>query len=206
MLPGEAAPSETDLRTEGSLTREDRLRQRRYTLIERFDQFLSPTGRQTLEGPDPERIPTTVDSQHMLLMRIEVSPDKESDVDLAAAGAGAGREQHGAVAAFAIPPLRYMVGTVEADGAPREGSALPRSKPVAFEWSAVPAAELYRLTVVSENDAPVWTALVKGDSTSYIAPAPRKRQPGVLRWQVVALDKEGSVIAENALQTIKLTE
>nr|MDQ6893880.1 hypothetical protein [Acidobacteriota bacterium] len=110
VLPGDERPAGRDLLTEGTLPPEERLLQRRYTEVERFNVFLPPVGHFTLVGPDPSKLPTTVDGLHEVLLRIEASDDKEADSDLAAAAAGEGVIHSGAVAGFPLPVLRYFVG------------------------------------------------------------------------------------------------
>jgi hypothetical protein len=110
VLPGQNPPTPDDLLTEATLPLDLRGTQHRYAEIERFDVFLAPTGRYTLAGPDPARLPTGVSGQYLLLLRIEASDDKEADSDLSAIGAGNGIVHAGAVAGFPMPTLRYIVG------------------------------------------------------------------------------------------------
>ncbi|MCB1033803.1 MAG: hypothetical protein KDD47_08220, partial [Acidobacteria bacterium] len=79
VLPGQDPPTSEDLLTEATLPPERRGLQRRYTQLERFNVFLPPTGRISLPGPDPSRIPTDVDGLYQVLLRIEASNDKEGD-------------------------------------------------------------------------------------------------------------------------------
>ena len=85
--------------------------QRRYTELQRFNVFLPPGGKHTLEGPDPAPMPTRADGTYLLLLRIEASDDKEGDSNLGTAGAGQGVVHSGAVAGFPMPALRYQVGS-----------------------------------------------------------------------------------------------
>ncbi|MCX8115817.1 MAG: hypothetical protein N3D71_12225, partial [Burkholderiaceae bacterium] len=53
VMPGDPEPTDEDLLTEATLPVELRARQRRYTLLERFEQFLPPAGEAVIAGPDP---------------------------------------------------------------------------------------------------------------------------------------------------------
>ena len=68
-----------------------------------------------LEGPDPSRLPNTVEGGYLILLRIEASDDKEADSNLAVVG-GSRVIHSGAVAGFPLPPLRYFVGSGVAAG------------------------------------------------------------------------------------------
>ncbi|MBM4187021.1 MAG: hypothetical protein FJ206_06880 [Gemmatimonadetes bacterium] len=199
-----------DLLTEATLPLERRGTQRRYTQLERFTLFLPPTGRATVPGPDPSRLPTTVDGMYYLLLRIEASADKEGDSNLGAVGAGAGVVVGGAVAGFPMPVLRYLVGSGQglvATGAapgtirqllPAADSAVPGSA-LLFSWDPVDQAEQYRLEIESDRGEPIWTALLPNLTASYRPPpflAERIPQ-GRFRWRVVAVDLRGVPVARS---------
>ncbi len=116
-MPGEEPPIDFDLPSEGSLPFEERSKQRRYTQLGRFNVFLPPVGRFTLEGPDPARLPRNIEGPYLILLRIEASDDKEGDSDLSAVGVGPGIAHSGALAGFALPVLRYFVGASESQAA-----------------------------------------------------------------------------------------
>ena len=107
VLPGQDMPQPEDLLTEATLPVEQRGTQRRYTELERFNVFLPPVGRATLPGPEPARLPTGVDGQYFVLLRVEASDDKFGDSVLSNVGAGPGVAHSGAVAGFPMPMLRY---------------------------------------------------------------------------------------------------
>ena len=113
VAPGEELPTDFDLLPEGSLPFEQRGNQRRYTQLSRFNVFLPPVGRFTLEGPDPARLPRNVEGAYLILLRIEASDDKEGDSDLSAIGVGPGIVHSGGLSGFALPVLRYFVGASE---------------------------------------------------------------------------------------------
>lgn len=129
--PGDVQPEVDDLLTEATLPAERRALQRRWTMVERFERALPPTGEVVLPGPDPARVPTGADGAYTLLLRIEVSDDKEGNSDT-----GGGRiALAGGVAAFPMPVLRYMVG----GGAAGPGSAAPvLLTPAAGRWAGPP--------------------------------------------------------------------
>lgn len=219
VLPGETPPEDFDLLTEGTLPAELRGTQRRFTEIERFNVFLPPTGRFTLEGPDPSKIPTDLDGTYQILLRVEATDDKEGDSDLGAAGAGAGVLHTGAVAGFPLPALRYYVGgggselaasvsnmTVNLT-APLDGLEISPGAPVRFTWEPDVRATLYRLEVESESGTEVLEALLPAESTSYDAPAwladRAGRQP--VRWRVVIIDGAGSAVARSDWRALRWT-
>ncbi len=207
VLPGDEPPSAEDLLTEATLPLELRGTQRRWTELERFNVFLPPTGEVVLPGPPADRIPTGVNGLHQLLLRVEVSDDKEGDVDLAAAGAGRGVVATGAVAGFPLPVLRYFVG----GGAPAAlpgtrlrlldpapGSALVPGRPLVFTWSPLAPAALHRLQVRDAEGREVLAAILQAGVASYPAPpfVAEAGAGGVLEWRVQALSSTGEVIEE----------
>jgi hypothetical protein len=208
VMSGEELPSVEDLLTEGTLPREARGRQRRYTQLARFNVFLPPTGRVTLPGPDPSRLPTTVDGMYTVLLRVEASNDKEGDSDLAAVGADDGVVSSGAVAGFPMPVLRYYVGSVDAlptdaHGSlglrlPAHGAMHSTDAPLAFSWFPHREASGYRLEVESEDARPLASAVVPRPMSTYVAPAWfRALLTGAVRWRVVALDAVGRPLARS---------
>ncbi|HLG54342.1 MAG TPA: hypothetical protein VI485_03360 [Vicinamibacterales bacterium] len=216
-LPGEEIPGARDLLTEASLPPEERGRQRRYTEVGRFNVFLSPGTRNfTLPGPDPRRLPTSVDGTHYLLLRVEVSDDKEGDSNLAAAGAGTGTVHAGAVAGFPMPPLRYVVGGARSqDGTrqtpggltlvtPLDNAAAPAEQPIEFTWNQLPQAAAYRVEIESASGVPILSALVESGVVTYRAPEwfRAKVPDGRVRWRVVALDAIGNEIRVSAWRAL----
>lgn len=202
VLPGDDRPAGRDLLTEATLPPEERHLQRRYTQVERFNVFLPPVGHFTLPGPDPRKLPTTVDGLHEVLLRVEASDDKEADSDLAAAGAGEGIVHAGAVAGFPMPVLRYFVGSVPAGFvpgrlallAPGEAAALPASEPTVFSWSPDPSALLYRLEIADAAQKEILSAVLQQGVTSYRAPSfLREKAPQKFLWRVVAIGPDGRV-------------
>ncbi|HYK43514.1 MAG TPA: hypothetical protein VE007_14090 [Thermoanaerobaculia bacterium] len=206
VLPGDERPAGRDLLTEGTLPPEERLLQRRYTQVERFSVFLPPVGHFTLPGPDPSKLPATVDGLHEILLRIEASDDREADSDLAAAAAGEGIVHAGAVAGFQLPALPYFVGSVPAGVVPgglalltpREKTPISTAEPFTFSWSPHPAAALYRLEIADPAQKEIHAALLQPGITSYRAPSfLHDRAPQKFRWRVVATGPDGRVIGSS---------
>lgn len=203
--PGDEQPASRDLLTEATLPPEERPLQRRYTLADRFDVFLPPTGRVVLPGPDPSRLPTEVEGLYQILLRVEASADKEGDSNLANAGAGVGVVHAAAVAGFPMPILRYFVGSAAGSGhlaagglsllLPAAGVQAPG--PVAFAWNPVTNVTTYRLEVERiDNREPVLQALLQQGIATYSAPpwlAERAAGAG-MRWRVVALGPNGEPV------------
>ncbi|MBL8514570.1 MAG: hypothetical protein JNJ55_11315 [Betaproteobacteria bacterium] len=99
VYPGDPLPTEIDLFTEASLPAALRQQQQRYFQIERVQQFLPPTGRYFLKGPDPARLPRNQLGQYLILLRLEAVSGT--------AGAGFG----GGSAPFPLPVLEYSLNT-----------------------------------------------------------------------------------------------
>ena len=208
--PGEEPPRAEDLLPEASLPFEQRSRQRRFTEVERFDIFLPPVGEYDLAGPDPEKLPTDVDGEYRLLLRIEATDDKEGDTDLAAAAAGSGLIHTGGVAGFPMPHLRYHVGAAAAVGvattgfrtlAPRAGTSFdPTGEAPDFMWAAAPAALLYRIEFESADGQMLLAAIVRAPLLRYAAPPMLRERAGTapFRWRVIALGAGGRVLDRTA--------
>ena len=206
VMPSDEPPSTEDLLTEASLPPDERLLQRRYTQLGRFNVFLPPTGRMTLPGPDVDRLPTGIDGLYQVLLRIEASDDKEADSSLAKAAAGFGVVHSGAVAGFPMPVLRYYVGSA-ADGAlgrargfhavsPADGATIQSAQDATFSWTQLSQATLYRIEV-SSGDEVMTSAVVQQGIGVYRAPPFLLSQGAgqALRWRVVALGLNGDEIA-----------
>ena len=216
--PGDAPPEERDLLTEATLPVEERGLQRRYAELGRFNVFLPPTGRFSLPGPDPARIPSRGEGQYLILLRVEATDDREADSDLAAVGAGAGVVHSGGVAGFSLPVLRYLVGGgANAQPAapaaastlalllPEEGKALPRREPVDFVWREMAGTAFYRLELEDVAGKLILSALSPAGVTRYRAPSWLKDKAGeaIVRWRVLALDPAGAPISETARRSMR---
>jgi hypothetical protein len=208
VLPGDERPAPEDLLTEATLPPDQRGTQRRYTELQRFNVFLPPTGRIAIPGPDVSRIPTTVEGTYLILLRIEVTDDKEADSDLSAAGAGNGIVHSGAVAGFPMPVLRYVVGAGSSDFPtlqsetgltllfPRDNATVLRDSAVTVSWLEERRAALYRVEFETGDGVPVFNAVAPAGAVTYQAPSFLfERASGKpLRWRVTALDFAGGEV------------
>lgn len=214
VLPGEQPPSRYDLLTEGSLSPAERGLQRRYLEIERFSVLLLPTGRFTLPGPDPARLPTSVDGTHMILLRIEVSDDGLSDTRIAGAAGSQTVAHNGAAASFPMPMFRYVVGgsrTTPASPSPfarRVRLRLPGpdafvapDSALVLSWAVEPGVARYRVEIERLGDGErALSAIVAQDVGAYEVPPfvlGRALDGGGLRWRVLALDAGGGTISRS---------
>ena len=215
--PGQPVPEERDLLSEAALPIEERGSQQRYTEVQRLDVFLPPTGKAVIPGPDAHRIPTDLEGQYLLLLRIEATDDKAADSDLAAVGAGATVVHSGGVAGFAMPVLRYVVGstppgTVHAGGVtlltPTETSTVPAGGHLDLTWRDDAGAVLYRVEMQSSTGELVGAALVPPGTGVYRVPPfiREKVTDQRIRWRVVALDPQGRAVGASAWRFVTFVE
>ncbi len=214
VLPGDEPPAGRDLLPEASLPPQERLLQRRWTEIERFNLFLPPTGRVTLPGPDPKRLPTQIEGLYQVLLRIEASDDKDADSNLGLAGAGDGIVHSGAASGFPLPVLRYFVGSVPAglvpgelaQLAPADDAELGPEAALDFSWTLASSVLLYRLEIADANATLLFSVVVQQGIGSYRAPpfVREKAVAGALRWRVVAIGPNDSKLAETGYRILRL--
>lgn len=210
VFPGDEVPSERDLLTEATLPREERGTQRRYTELSRFNEFLPPTGEFVLKGPDVQRLPTATEGMYLVLLRVEVSDDKEADSNLGSVGAGSGLVHAGAVAGFPLPPLRYVVGAGSSSLSetlasseltaltPIADAAIGADAPIEFTWTEGGArAAFYRIEVRSATGDELLAAIIPRGPGLYRAPSwLRNNATNDVTWRVVALDLLGRSVAQ----------
>ncbi len=214
-LPGDPDPTSQDLLTEATLPIEQRSLQRRYTLIERFEIFLSADGKVYVPGPDPRRMPVQADGAYRVLLRIEASNDKVGDSDI-----GNRTVNSGGVAGFPMPVLRYFVGSPEslaslrqsaqtatAGGValvlPEDGAKFDASRRVQLSWVENANVALHRVEFASDKET-VFTALVKPGTGQYEAPSfLRERPEKTLRWRVISLGRGGEVVGASGFRTLQ---
>lgn len=214
--PGEDLPAQRDLLPEAALPVEERGTQRRFAELKRFNVFLPPTGKTIIPGPENWRIEKRVEGMYLLLLRIESATDGLNQSDLTAVSAGTGVVNSGGVAGFAIPVLRYYVGTggetqvdefKAADNqlAPADLAEFSVSRSIAFTWPQVPQAKYYRLVFEKLTDAMVFSAVLTRDVRSYRAPSWLLEQGGnnILHWYVLAFDAGGALLNETPRRTIR---
>lgn len=212
VAPGEESPADFDLLPEGSLPLEQRGNQRRYTQLSRFNVFLPPVGRFTLEGPDPARLPRDIEGEYLILLRIEASDDKEADSDLAAIGVGQGITHSGALSGFALPVLRYFVSASENRAAPltlispAEDATVNGAQPPLFRWMENQPAAFARLEITDRNEKPLLNSILPVGTMYYRAPSwlRAKAVDGNLRWRVALFDQSGMQIAATPWRGLRL--
>jgi hypothetical protein len=202
--------------TEGSLAPWQRGLQRRYQEIERFNVLLLPTGRFTLPGPDPARLPTQVDGSYTILLRIEASDDGFGDTQIAS-GLGAPAIVHnGASAAFPMPTLRYIVGGSRTRAAmsqvpqnvrlqlPFADALVAPDSALTLRWIVDRAAARYRVEIERVVDgANLLSAIVVGGAYDVPPFVLAKVADGAVRWHVMALDAGGNAIGRSEWRRAK---
>lgn len=169
VLPTDEPPTADDL------VPSTRTAQRRYTQLERFSVFLPPTGRFQLMGPNPSKLPTATEGSYQVLLRIE----------------------SGAVAGFALPTLRYYVGTGTSAHASDITLIDASGSPLTFRWDERGGTAFHRLEVRDASGALVLEATLDGATHMYIAP-PWFNATGALKWRVVGIDGEGEIVSLSA--------
>ena len=206
VMPGEAKPSVRDLMTEGSLPSTERGLQRRYLEIQRFNVLLLPNGRYTLPGPDPSRLPTTLDGSYSILLRVEASDDARSDLRVLDE-AGSGTVVHnGASAAFPMPTFRYIVGATGARVAPSRipqnvrlrlpigGATVAPDAALTLSWTDVAKVERYRVDIENVADGATLLSAIVAPGVGRYAVPPFAVSTAPARWRITALDAAGREI------------
>jgi hypothetical protein len=212
--PGDPEPTANDLLTEASLPIELRGLQQQYTLLERFNVFLPPTGRAYIQGPKNIKIPTRVRGPYKILLRVEATYDKEGNSNTTT-----GVTQSGGVAGFSMPVLRYYVAsaddvseayaTAESQGritllSPVNNVMYRKGQQVNFMWQPVAGASSYRLEV-KDNNTEVLSAALKPNQNSYTTPPWFSQQTGKsLRWRVISKSSGGKVSAASGWRNLTL--
>ncbi len=214
--PGEAIPETRDLLTEATLPIEERGKQKRYTQLSTFNVFLPPVGKYVLPGPDVSRLPNLAEGQYLVLLRIEATDDKEADSNLVAVNAGTDIVHSGAVAGFALPYLRYFVGSGEPANTksnlalllPNEDTVNAPGKPIDFVWSEMIGAAFYRLEIADAQEQPLLSALLPAGLNSYRAPSwmNDKLTDGKLRWRVLAFNQSSTQMGETQWRKLQISK
>lgn len=210
--PGEESPNEFDLLTEATLPIEKRGTQKRFMQVSRFNHFLPPGSKFTLNFGENERVPTNVEGQYILLLRIEATDDKESDTNLAAVGAGGGVVHNGAVAGFPMPSLKYFVvgksdailWEIDSHEQVSERNAAEINKSVVFSWKPLPSAALYKLEFFDDRENVVLSALLLPPVTAYQMPSWFREQwfSKKIEWRVVAINSAGKIAKDSKKQQL----
>lgn len=215
--PGEQLPSEFDLLTEATLPLELRGTQRRYTQLSRFNLFLPPTGRFTLTGPEQWRMPSHVEGQYLVLLRIEAVEDLAGNSNLPAVGAGPASITTGGVAGFPLPALRYYVGgKVDAQPltdskqvlliSPASDAQFRADQVIEFRWSEIESVSHYKIVIEDSARNHALTAILLAGEASYLAPSwlREKLTDGTLFWKVIAFGRNGEMIGETEARSLRL--
>jgi hypothetical protein len=214
--PGDELPTQRDLLSEAALPIEERRTQRRYTELSRFNVYLPPTGRFTLQGPESWRLQNPVEGMYLVLLRIEATGNNEGDSNVAVTGAGAEVVQGGAVAGFSMPVLRYYVGSggsiSTADKttltliSPASNALLQANKNAEFSWTEIEGAAFYKVELESVQGQSILRAIVLPGAGMYRAPSWLQENKGAsaLRWRVIALDQTGTPLSETTWRTLKI--
>lgn len=214
--PGEEAPTQRDLLPQSSLPAEERGTQHRFTEVRRFNVFLAPGGRTLIPGPEDARIEKTVAGKYLLLLRIEAAQDGLNRSNLQTVNAGQGTVDSGGVAGFAMPVLRYYVGTggvtqadefnaVDNQLAPADQTQFTPAQTILFGWPVVAEAKYYRLEIEDLNGAKIFSAILLRDTHTYRAPAGlfADRRNNVLRWRVAAFGAGSKPLNETPPRTLR---
>ena len=212
LKPGETAPSERDLLPESSLPIEERGTQGRFAQVKRFNIFLPPVGLTTIPGPENQRIDKTANGMYLLLLRIESAED-----GLNRSNTEHGTLDSGGASGFAMPTLRYYVGTggisqvdefnaVDNQLAPADQAEFTSSQPVVFRWPAITGAKYYKLTVENESGTEIFSAVLLPDKRSYRAPSWLIQQHyGVSwHWRVQAFARDGLVLNATPYRIVRV--
>ncbi len=200
--PGDTPPQSEDLLTEATLPVEQRSRQKRYRLIQRFSHFLPPVGSLRIPGPDPRLLPSDADGPYQLLFRVEASADKEGNSNTLD-----GIANSGGVAGFPMPVLRYFVGEDASSGrgirllTPQAGETVDAAR-LTFSWIEPPGIPWFRLEVVAGDESRL-SVVLPAASQSY-DPPPWLLENGVdgLRWRVVGLDDQGRPLQRSSWRNL----
>jgi len=221
VYPGEPVPTSQDLLPQASVSPNERNTQRRYSQLARFNVFLPPTGRVVIPGPDASRLPTASDGIYYLLFRVESAFDAESPSESSSSVDGEfiinSGGLNGGSAGFALPMLRYVVGSgTSRRAAARTSGAVRLRLPVrnatvdpanlVFAWDALGRAAQYRVEVGVPDGPRILGALLPAKTRRYNAPpwlagkAPQDR----LRWRVVALDAQGREVGRSVWSPLTL--
>ncbi|WP_339723829.1 hypothetical protein [uncultured Paraglaciecola sp.] len=204
VLPGDLEPNEMDLLPEANLPVEQRGLQKRYTLLQRFDVFLPPTGKMTLKGPDPQLLPNQGIGAYQILLRIEATRDTEGNSDT-----GVGVSISGGVSGFAMPILRYYVATDDDVLQARIHAGLDKSitlfQPVLapnsqislrLNWLKYSHAKTYKLEINTQGQQ-TFSALIDGRDAHYDPPPwiSESMMNSPSQWRISAFDEKGNKLA-----------
>ena len=213
--PGDVTPTDFDLLTEATLPAEQRSQQRRYTVLDRFDIFLTPVGEGFIPGPRTIQPPTEAGGLHRILLRIEASSERDSR-----SNTGGGLiVSAGGVAGFPMPVLRYFVGGDDTLQSTQDFSialltpsvqAILAAPALNFSWAGAAGGSAagisyYRLEVQDESGTEIVSAMLRADAEQYTAPPWLAERAGeTLRWRIVAMDSTGAQLSASDWSTFQI--
>jgi hypothetical protein len=203
--PGEALPERRDLLSEAALPPEERVLQKRYTLLNRFNVNLPPGGKYVIPGPENWRIDKSIEGMYILLFRVEASDAPNSSSD-----AGANDISSGAVAGFPMPTLRYYVGNSSNADVTQVtnialGGDIDEVAPIILTWKPVVDTKIYRLEIEDEDGKKVFSAVVLPTSRTYQLPSfiQALTTSKQLKWSVAAIGESGKELEKTKLIAIE---
>jgi hypothetical protein len=211
--PGEEMPSARDLLTESTLPVEERGSERRYTQLNRFNQFLPPVGRFILSGPEAWRVPSHLEGMYLVLLRIEAVDDANASANTTSESI-----QTGGVAGFPMPVLRYYVGAGTGLAARQMGTAFSLASPgdgavvsmsgLEFVWSKDEEAAFYRIELQDSEGKLILNAILRAPVSTYRAPSwvTARLADGQLYWRVIALDRDGKLLRETPHRLLRINK
>ena len=217
VMPGEAQPTRFDLLSEASLAPSDRLLQKRYHLVSRFHQFLNPTGKTLIPGPDPKLLPVLEKGLYRILFRIEASSDIEGDSDTTA-----GFVKTGGVAGFPMPTLRYFVGEEtqlkSTKNIPPISLLLPHhnqtvdANQLGFSWfelQNIQEVAVYKIEFYQpDGDKTLIASALKKPGESQYLPSAKTilKLNSMFLWRVLAIDRDGKILSTSQLRKLKIKQ
>ncbi len=128
---------------------------------------------------------------------------------------GQGTVNSGGASGFAMPTLRYYVGTggsqvdeynaIDYPLAPADMAEFGPSEQIVFTWPAVSQAKYYKVLIEDLGGVEILSAVVLRDTRSYRAPSLllKKALGELLRWRVFAFDANGTKLNETPLRTLR---
>ena len=130
--------------------------------------------------------------------------------------AGQGTLNSGGVSGFALPVLRYYVGTggeaqidefnvVENQLAPADLADFTLTQPIIFTWPSVPQTKYYKLLIENSAGVEMHSAVLLRDTHTYRAPSwlLEKATTNQLLWRVMAIDAKGTKLSETPVRTLR---
>jgi len=153
---------------------------------------------------------------YLLLFRIESVSDGLNQSNLQAVNEGQGTVNSGGASGFAMPILRYYVGTggsqvdeynaIDYPLAPADMAEFGPSEQIVFTWPSVSQAKYYKLLIEDLAGAEILSAVVLRDTRSYRAPSwlIEKANTDQLRWRIQAFDANAKQVSETLVRRVRI--